>query len=483
MNPLDLSVKLARAKLITGESMPVELSLENRGDVALEVPDPGVGSPFLYAVESTLDDEATYQLSAAIAYAERHLEPKPPRRLPGLALAPGASMVYREDVARYLTRPLGPGSYTLMASYQGPSGVTQSVPVEFTIEAPRPARVVTCSDTNRARLSAVFAQPSSGDSLTVYQLEQPAGRPGDGPAYARKHAIPSSALGGLAVTVAVAEGNGGRWIGWLEGDAICAALGDEHYVSRLVSPVAHGLQKAQLAPVGFQIGDQALFLALGEEGEGRVVLVAATFGPSAPPTLKRIPIAGAAIPDRWATRYRDIGVDRVIDLIVATPADGMTSIVRQTISLGSETAGWPETLHTDQGRLVAMAMDPVGRGDASDGAVDLLLTREPANGSLSLVRVGVSAGAVGSSWNFAGPDNRIPAQSARWALPRVQAEPPTLVAHAGEAIYLRRRRGRWHRLVEGVPEVWHLGVEVLADGRQVLVWGDPLIGLRWRLLY
>lgn len=480
MKTLDLTIKLKRTKVITGESLPIEVTLENRSPSPIEVPDPVVGSEFLYTVTSHADPAVVYHLSAARAHADRYLEPKRSLGLPGLQLAPGAKQVYSEDLAAYEVTPIGPGAYTLVVGYQGVGGLAECAGVAISIAPPRPARMVTLAGASEERIAVVFAQPSDAKHVTVYQIENEARRPGDGAAYPRKVGVGIAELRGLAVAVDLADNEGRRWLAWEEGGTLGAGVGDGRYVSRLVAPVAHGLHGASLGSVGWQpSNNDALFVALGDGPGGHAALAVITFSVSAPGSAKTIQIAGSAAPDAWAAQYRAANSDAQIELVTAEHTGHTVKVTRQTLALGSGKAVAPATFIEHAGPVAAMAMAPVGRGNGADGVVDVLFGPDPKTGYLSLLRLPLAGGAARSAWDFSAPKNTGGKRPTAWAIPRTPLDPPMVATHVGDKIYVRRVGGDWTVVVDGVPHVEHLALEAFREGHVVAVWSDPDFGIRY----
>jgi hypothetical protein len=479
MKTLDLTIKLKRDKVITGESLPIEVTLENRSPSPVEVPDPRVESKFLYTLRSQSDPAVVHHLSAAQAHADRYLEPKRSRGLPGLQLAPGAKQVYNEDLAQYEVTPIHPGAYALVVGYNGVGGLAECAAVPISIAPPRPSRMVTLAGATEKRIAVVFAQPSDAKHASVYQIENAAGRPGDGAAYPRKEGVGIAELRGLAVAIDLASSQGRRWLAWLEGGVLGAGVGNGRYISRLVEPVAHGLHGASLGPVGWQLSDDdALFIVLGAEAGGKGILAAATFHLTAPGVVKTIPVAGPANPEAWAAQYHVSGSDAQIELVMATRTGHMAKITRQTIALGSGKAGAPATLVERPSALTAMAMAPVGLG--GNPVVDVLFGPDPKTSYMSLVRLPLAGGAAGTTWDFSPPKNTGGKRPTAWAIPRTPLEPRMAATHVGDKIYVRRAGGDWAVVVDGVPHVEHLALEALREGGVVAVWSDPAFGIRYQ---
>ena len=483
MTTLDLRIKLKRSKVITGESLPVEVTLENEGGSPVEVPDPTVGSDLQYTVTSRTEPKVVRYLSWALATAERTLDPPPSRQLPGHTLAPGAKELYDEDLAAYQVPVLGPGAYDLTVAHDGPQGHLESAGVAVTIAPPHVVRMTTGAGITEDRVAVLFAHLTDGKQATVYQIENQSGRPGDGVAFPRKELAQASELRGLAVATELEDNAGKRWWAWMDGKEIGAGVGHGRYVSRLATPVAHGLHGASLSPVGWQpSNDEAWFVALGGGAGGHVALVAASFRLSAPGTVKAIPIAGQAVPDAWAAQFQAAGSDPQLELVTAEHVGHTAKVTRQTLALGSGKVVRPATSIERPGPVAAMAMAPVSQGNGANSVVDLLFGPDPKTGYLSLLRFPLAGGTARAAWNFSAPKNTNGKRPTTWAIPRTPLDPPMVVTHVGDKIYVRRVGGDWSVVVDGVPHVEHLAIEAFREGQVVAVWSDPAFGIRYHAI-
>jgi len=482
MTTLDLTLKLKRTKVITGESLPVEVTISNQGSSPVEVPDPVAGSEFRYTLRSRTQPRTEHYLSYARAYAERYLDPAPSHGAPGQPLAPGAKRVYDEDLADYEVPVIGPGDYDLSVAYEGAQGLVDSVPVAVTITPPRVLRMLTAAGTSENRVAVAFAHHADGRRVTLYQVENEAGRPGDGPAYPRKELASASDLHGLALAVELGENAGRRFWGWMDGRGIGAGVGQGRFVSRGLAPVAHGLGAASLSPVGWQLSnDDALFVGLGASAEGQGMLAVATFNLAAPAAVKTVRVAGPAAPEAWATQYRAAAGDAHIELVTAARLAHAVKITVQSIALGTGKAGTPTSLIERAGPLAAMAISPLGNPSAA-GHVDVLFGPDPKTGYMSFLRLPLSGGSARPTWDFSPPKTAAGKRPTLWAIPRAPLDPPMAAAQVGDKICTRRAGGEWSVAVDSGPQVEHLSLEALRDGSVVIVWSDPRFGIRYHTL-
>jgi len=476
---LDLTIKPKRNKVITGESLPVEVTLENTSDAPVEVPDPLVGDVFRYTFTSKTDPGAVFYLSWALAQSERYQETPRSRGLAGKTLAPGAKEVYEEDLAEYEVPVLKPDAYELTVSYDGPDGLVESAGSAITIVPPHVARLVTLAGSGEQRIAVVFASPMDAKHARIYQIENAAGRPGDGAAYPRRDGVAIAGMGGVAVAIDVGGNPGRRWLGWEQAGSIGAGVGQGRNVWRLAAPIKHGLHDAALGPVGLQLtDDDALFIALGAT-DGKSALVAATFHLAAPGVVKTIPIVGPTKPDAWTAQYRGSGGETQIDLVTAEHAGRKVKITLQTIALGSGKVSPPTVLIERRGPLAVMAMAPVGMGDKANGVVDVLFGPDPKTGYVSFFRVPLAGGAPRGPWDFSAPKNAGGKRPTDWVLPRMPLSTPMAATHVGDKIYVRRAGGEWSVVVEDAAHVEHLSLEAFGEGDVVAVWSDPGFGIRY----
>jgi hypothetical protein len=477
---LDLRIKLQRSKVITGESVPVEITLENQGAGPVEVPDAQVGSDFRYTVTAHADAQVVYHLGAAQTHAQRYQEPPPPRTSPGKTLAPGGKESYAENLAEYEQPLIGPGAYDVIVGLAGPDGLVESAPAPLTITPARATHLVAVAGRSEERLGVLFAHAADAKHAILYQIENVAGRPGDGVAFPRKEGLAPGELRGLALAVDLGDCEGRRWFAWEDGGSIGAGAGQERYLSHLVPPVAHGLGAASLAPFGWQAtGDAARFVALGKDKGGHAALAIIDVDMASPGHVRTVPVAIPASPAAWAVQYRKDGGDEYLELVAALHSGHATQVIGQTIALGSGHAGAPVAIGERPGVVAGLVLPPVAAGSGTD-AVDLLLGPDPKTGYMSFVRLPLGGGRARAAWNFGPPKATHGKHPTDWAMPRALLEPPMFATHAGDAIYLRRLGGEWSVLADGVPHADHLSVEVFPGGGMVAVWSDPQFGIRYQ---
>jgi hypothetical protein len=117
---LNVTIKLERCKVVIGDSIPIEVTLENSGKTIIEVPEPAIGSEFQFILMSRNDPGKEYYFSRERAINERYpLEtPAPHTDFSGLQLAPGATQVYNENLGEYIVNAPPLGDYTLEVGYK-----------------------------------------------------------------------------------------------------------------------------------------------------------------------------------------------------------------------------------------------------------------------------------------------------------------------------------------------------------------------------
>lgn len=131
MPALNLTIKLHQARFVIGDSIPVEVALENSRKSPVEVPDPSIGSEFQYIVTLRKDPHTEYYFSWKRAINERYPLETPAQRqdFPGLQLTPGARQVYHEDLGQFIVNPPPPGEYTLVVEYNGTRSNGESITI------------------------------------------------------------------------------------------------------------------------------------------------------------------------------------------------------------------------------------------------------------------------------------------------------------------------------------------------------------------
>jgi hypothetical protein len=121
MSLLSLTIKLKHTQFAIGDSIPIEIKLENFGKSPAQVPDPKIGTDFQFIMTVRNDPNKAFYFSRERAINERYpLEtPAPKTYFPTIELSPGVRQVYNENLAEYMVNPPPAGAYTLVAEYKG----------------------------------------------------------------------------------------------------------------------------------------------------------------------------------------------------------------------------------------------------------------------------------------------------------------------------------------------------------------------------
>lgn len=283
-----------RREVLSGESLLVWAILHNRGETAVDVPFPDAPSPFRYRLTS--ETHRVELDNTSFVTLLRHEPPAPVDPAPPFALAPGSKVPRSEDVAALSAEPLAPGAYEIVADLRAGALSGRSSPARISIVAPRPIAWDGQVCARRGTFASALAHRDPS-AVALLVRESYTGRPELG-VYRRVAERPVGAgVRSLCTSVDTADIIGGRWVAWLEGDALFARRVWGPTVESSHDAIALPFRGARLARSGLQLADgSGLFLAVGE---GRAAAVRLTATSAA--VVADVPLA--AEPELVATRW------------------------------------------------------------------------------------------------------------------------------------------------------------------------------------
>jgi len=478
--PIAVQVSLSRHEVIVGESVHATVTLTNHAVDAVAVHSPEAQSPFLFELRSAADDAVRYTWSQR-DYQLRLTggDPLPSYTPPMVQLAPGASLSFERDIAKYAVEPFEPGHYHLVVSYPLGEQVYPSQPVEMTIVVPRvQARAALVSPANEA-LSLAFSHVGSDGTTVLYERE---GKPND---LVLGVTIPcidlrvGAQVAGLALTAEIGGARGRRWLAWLEGDRLGALLPGMKRSPPSVHPGPTGLSDVRLVTVGRKYPDgRAVFLVAGlDAGAPAVKEIGVTVNEVT--DGRTVALQTAHLPEKILARYRPIGEEVTTTLLWSEMEHGISRIHRQLISPdGSRADGDHAVLLEHRGSVLALEMAPVG-GSLGEVA-DAVLGPTEEGGAYAYVRLSLSDGKRLAEWRF----NLPPKPVDDWAIASTPVEVPRVLIRTGDR-WLVIRLGRdaaWTTVAMDAAQADHPWIAVLRGGRLWAVWADTKQGFRYQAL-
>jgi hypothetical protein len=479
MTSLAVSLALDNPQSLAGESIPVTVTLRNAGTAPVSVHSPDSPSVFEYMLRPPAG--AAVVLSARNARLAR--DPNPAPRLPEVRadLAPGAALEFKEDLASYAARPVPPGRYSLTVAYGDEASRAESAPVTLDITVPQVSRLATSWSTADSSLAAVFAHvPAQGGSI-VFQRESLSQRPDDGTAYRRATIKPEvTGVASAVETADTAEPPTGRWLAWMHGGVLSAAVAQGATVFVSIDGTELGLREVSLHRTGWQPEvNQAMFVALGLGADGKPALAAATFSArERKGRVELVPLGIAALPQAWRARYRrDDSGAAALDLVMVERGGRLS---RQTVHPQAKRAETPVPLFMLPAPLAAMDLAPVA--GASPGSIDVLVGPHGDPPQVTFLRLALDGAAPLMNVAFGVPLDAAKRPPFDWAL-AAGAQPPVGVARFGDQIIGRRLTASGRGFVLEPKSASAAPVQLQVAGQDVwAVWVEPAAGLRYRKL-
>ena len=203
-------------------------------------------------------DGSVYGVSKTRYEGRLHAHPNPapdPARQP---LFPGESASYTDDVAAWMLGPIAAGTYTLIVHYKALDGEDVAAdPIAVNVVPAQAAAVAAAIDFSGQYATTAFAHAGQ----VLYERRGAYGDPTLGRGVVRHRA--AAPIDGVAVATEVDGAVEWRYLAWIEGGCVRAALtwGDE--VLNVLDAGPHGLVDATLLAQGFQAGDgSALFVVV-----------------------------------------------------------------------------------------------------------------------------------------------------------------------------------------------------------------------------
>lgn len=125
---MDIEVSLPRRTLFVGESIPVDITLHNRGTARIEVGD--IGGPVRFELR---DASGQSRIVAPRSARLSPVETPVPHPVMSYKVEPGKPYTTWVDLAQYAGETLSPGTYEAVVR----AGAYTSAPFSFVLEAPR----------------------------------------------------------------------------------------------------------------------------------------------------------------------------------------------------------------------------------------------------------------------------------------------------------------------------------------------------------
>ncbi len=480
MPSIRLTISPQHAQTIVGENLDAKVTVMNTGPTPFEVDGPDTTSPFEFILRLAGDTRNVRTLSARAAMVVRSGGDRvPPPPTTKVAVAPGASLVYADDLADYATSPVPPGSYLLSVALGAGASRIESPPVPLMVGAPRVRALATVAAADGVRLGLAFVHEPSAGSRVVFQQESAGKDPFDAVRYRRWETVSAPMVAGVALAAEPEDNAGVRWFAWLQDDSLGAGVAQGNTVFKRIEPVRLGLRSSVLLPLGWQPSVQsASFVALGADQQGQVTLAVGTFlAREGIGSVKTIPLGLTKIPEHCGVRWPGQGDGGEFHLIAAEERNGATTLLHEVATLSGDRTKAGAVLLERREPLVALT--PSAAASGKNDHVDALFGPVGEEARMTLVRLSLIDRRIINEWTFSAPDSRDKSRPSVWALaPRALPDPVVLAKLGDSLLVWRSSRSGWSTLVEKSRQVEFMRLEVLG-GKVWAVWADPLSGIRF----
>ncbi len=384
METIGLELRLAKEEFIFWESMPVNVTVSNKGDAAVDLPQ-GEAIPITYEFRSPSDGETKASVLATNRWEMLTRDKdSPPREISEEELEPGKTRELVADPVLYAMKGLPPGDYRLVGVLEAPDGDVESDPAPVRVVPARIGHVSTQWCSFRKVRPVIFDHEDSDGDRWLFHLES-MGHFISSDVFRRGGRLEGPGpVEGLAVSMDVEAGCSGRWSAWLQDgrfNALCWELG----VVGKPSPVPVGLENARLIQPGFQFAPQGggffavgegLFFVAGTDG-GKVRIKAFRTSKEKIVAVGEMPL-GKVLPERILGRCTPAKAGSEIDLAWSETENGATRVFNLACDKkANPSSSKPLLLYERESALLAMEMAPVGLG--SEGYVHALFGLEEAD--------------------------------------------------------------------------------------------------------
>ncbi len=483
MSNLNISLHIPKPEILLGESLMVEVTLENSGGDAVEVPSPDSDREFEYALRRIDPDPAPPVIvSAKKARRQKTVETVPdlPRFL--AKLNPQQKLVYPEDLSTYLIPAPPVGHYEITAAYDTGMQTLTSSAASVDIVAPRVADLAAVTTANWNKLASVFVHQNQDGTWAVFQRESSPDRFQEGVQYRRIDLPQSSTAPMVATAIELDFDPSGRWFAWLEQTGLGAGVAQEATLFARIPPTAVALKNPRLYPIGWQpSGESAVFLVLGTDPRGRVALTAITFEAAGTAAASTVVLAAAKPPTHWAARLAGMDPDPVFDVIWAETGPGRTWLFRQNVTPKTGQVGAVQALCEHSEALAAISLYPL-KGSTPD-VVDLIYGPSKEATPFNFLRLPLTGGNPVLDIDIPQPQKDSPILPRAWALAAKPLENPVALALLDNKLMLVRMapQPQWQVLNQETRQAGHLHLEVVGEDNLWAIWADTRLGIQYQL--
>ena len=485
MAKLILRILPSRRKVLAGESLPVDVSLINRGDTAVDVDSPDGQSPFEFLLRSIPEGTTVFSASArrqgaALAGDSAVI---PPRRL--VAIEPAQVLRYPEDVTAYASALVPPAEYELQVLYDLDGELLESPLIPLEVEAPRVSALAGRPEGQGLGLIFAHRGPEEpAEDPDADPVTKPAPGSSDPPppevtVLLENEGFPLSQGAHRRVqTPAVVDGLaramrtgirpvGGQWCAWLEGNKVGAVVGWGGSTLKKHDAVEHGLEGARLFEVGWQDDEgRAVFLVVGKKDGVTSLAVTTVTGDGI--TFAVHPLPGSGELSAFGGTFDG----RNIHVVWVGSEQGATR--GRIAKLDAGAAGLQPARVVLESPLPLLAFGVPARATGATFGAHVLVGPD-ADGLLHVARVECPDGGVVTSRSLAQPPVLVGEKVDAWRLAGVQHESARVLARAGNRL-MASPASSWQTVTTDASP----GALAVVEAPDVswVVWADPRRGVR-----
>ncbi|THB65593.1 MAG: hypothetical protein D6B27_08345 [Gammaproteobacteria bacterium] len=472
INTLALNMYIKINEFFPGESIPVMISIINKGNAAVEIDYSQMESPFLYQLKKLNEPTAEFTISQKTS-AEKFLKQFIAKEK--LVLAPQEKVERREDLTEYLAFNLLPGTYQLQAFFENKEAKIYSEVFQFNVVNfdSQWIKNTYCPVTelwNGILINkppsgepVVFVRPSrkqSPLSASLYRLES------------GTHFNPPITTPTASIQANIA-GNEGCWHAWLEGSVFSGIRvwgGPGGFKSKAIDT---GFTDAFVLSPGYQQQDQsALFIVAGYKSS-QTYLAAYITKKDDSRKVFEIPFQQKQLPSKFWTYYDfEKGM---LNCIWISNERGENKVLSQSIQLNNPDDSKVEVKYTTKENILALAIEPVN----TNNPVSIhLLTNSNKENKLEYHLLPLFSG--NPTFKYI-PKFNSPVTT--WLISANEREQPVIIKSEDCWYWYHEKSSNQWNLLEPLQKISSfVSLSDLGNGEFWLEWADKEEGVQHRLL-
>lgn len=494
MTALTLKITKPEVTVLQGTPIHILLSLENRGDISINVHSADSPSTFEYVLHSK-NGGSILVLSEKSALLDRLGDPIPPLPMEYVALEPSQSLPYQDEILRFSQSDISAGEYALSVFYDGPGGRIESDSIALTVKPINVQSINMFANTSPVNyLSSIYTQQDKNtQDISIYQRDSEPDNPQDGISYFRTQ-VPADKLKGVSLAIEMGNVHDTSWFATLVDNSLNVKLAGREKIYLSMDPVKVALSKPQLFPVGWQMNmsdgwattvADVYFSLLGFDANKNLVFSVVKVNVNSGQVESfPVPLGVSDQPGRWKVKaiFGETGpldfhllLETVegngthkVDLFIMDPAAGQ---LKSKMNLPIEAAG-----------IEAVSMHPVSTNGKE--SVDILLDINQQRKEIKFNRYTFDDGKLQLIYthSFDNPQDENNNLAKNWVLPSLPLTPPVTVGILNDTILARELTGKEVAIVStDQSNITLLSLELIGD-RAWVIWFNSETGFVYQKL-